>query len=174
MYKLIAYLIFKFPTIKSRLIADAHLNPYWHLDGYMLRYWVTPRLLLTRDENGNLVPYSWLPKLLKVRLHIILRSDNGRHMHNHPCDNTSILLEGKYLEEVCQRGKKPYAHIVRAGSVAHRKAETYHRLTILEGECVTSLWFMGKKSNDWGFLVDDAFVSKDKYFTEHCDEIHSA
>src|SRR5438309_7455387 len=64
----------KMQTPPDFVIGEAE-NPY------MRRWWVVPR-----NEGCN------------VYLHEILRGDDDRALHDHPWDNTSMLLDGGYTE----------------------------------------------------------------------------
>jgi hypothetical protein len=66
----------------QKLIEQAKDNPYFHLDGYMERYWLAP----FKENGGN------------VRIHHILSSDADRHLHDHPWASTSVILDGGYWE----------------------------------------------------------------------------
>lgn len=148
-WRLLARLLAK-PKVTNFLINQAESKPYFHLDGYMHRWWLTPRFLLTRDENGNLFPYRWLPSILKCRVHHILRADNDRHLHDHPADNRSIILRG-YYDEQDVFGQ---SNIRCAGQTVFRRAECFHKIAYVPIYGVWTLWFLGDQTNKWGFLVD--------------------
>lgn len=97
---------------------------------YMHRWWVIPR-----NEQHN------------TYLHRILRSDDDRALHDHPWDNQSIILKGRYVEHT------PEGEFLReAGYVGFRKATDSHRLQLIEGdEPVISLFITGPKVREWGF-----------------------
>src|SRR5208282_805597 len=58
-------------------------NVYFHLEGYMERWWIR------RPKEGR----KWT-----CRLHHILRSDEDRHLHDHPWPYVTIILKGGYWE----------------------------------------------------------------------------
>lgn len=78
------------------LIRYAQRTPYSHLTGYMNRFWVR------QPAPGR----AWA-----FRVHQTLRSDYGRHLHDHPWDNLSIVLRGGYWEV----SEGHYQTIVEAG-----------------------------------------------------------
>lgn len=98
-------------------------------DNYLRRWWIVPR-----NYGCN------------VYLHEILHSDDDRALHDHPWDNTSMLISGGYIEHtpegMFERG---------AGDIVHRKATDSHRLEILEGRRAISLFMTGPTIRDWGF-----------------------
>jgi hypothetical protein len=80
--------------LADRIIARAQRTPYFHLDGYMNRWW------LFRIGRGE-IDYSGhvMPRWLGGRVHQILRSDSDRHAHDHPWPYLTIILRGGYWEE---------------------------------------------------------------------------
>jgi hypothetical protein len=89
-----------------------------------------------------------------VYLHLFLKSDDGRALHDHPADNVSWLLRGEYLEHL-QSGP---AILRREGERIERVAEQPHRVEIV-GAPVTSLFISGVKRRDWGFHCPRGWVS---------------
>lgn len=85
---------------------------------YLRRWWMIPR-----NTGCN------------VYLHEILRSDDDRALHDHPWANTSMLLDGRYIEHTPDGTFKR-----EAGWVGSREAEAAHRLEILPGERAVSLF----------------------------------
>jgi len=98
---------------------------------YLNRWWVIPR-----NEGCN------------VYLHEILRSDDDRALHDHPWANTSMILDGRYIEHLPDGS----SHLREAGWIGSRTAEDAHRLEILPGERCVSLFLTGSKVREWGFL----------------------
>jgi hypothetical protein len=142
-------------TLVNWLIAYAKKQPYWHLDGYMERYWV----LRGYDERPGAKP-PVLPNL-SARIHVILRSDDDRHFHDHPWNYTTVILRGGYYEvtpryengEIVGEKSKWYG----PGSVLRRTAGHWHRLVVPYGKTATTLFIMGRKRNSWGFLTTPKF-----------------
>jgi hypothetical protein len=144
------------------VVRTAQKKPYFDINDYMERYWVTPKCLLTVDEYGNAYPRKWVPMFLRCRLHITKRADASRHLHDHPADNASIILSGWYYEqdilgELILRTR---------GDVVFRRAECFHRLSNVSEEGCVSLFFMGHRCNHWGFLVDGKKVRWEAYNNE--------
>lgn len=96
---------------------------------YIKRWWVVPR-----NQFANLY------------LHLTLRSDDDRAMHDHPFDNTSFLVAGSYVEHT------PEGVFTRLpGDIVARSASAMHRLEIPKGGFAISLFFTGPKVREWGF-----------------------
>lgn len=146
------------------LIGRAMRTPYFHLEGYLDRFW--------------LFPYGSLPFGIAVRIHHILRSDNDRHLHDHPWAFLSIVLRGGYWEErpcdCCQEfgvldGNCEHREGIwrGPGSIAFRRASDFHRLilpTVVDADqsCWT-LFITFRATQPWGFLVDDEKVLAKDY-----------
>ncbi len=127
-----SYLVGAEVAVVDAMIRTAKKKPYFHLDGYMNRWW------LVEDS---------------VRIHQILRSDEDRHLHDHPFDYTSIILRGAYIEETIDGARIEYGQ----GSVLTRKAGDFHRLTLPYGE-VWSLFMIGHWKQVWGFMTENGKV----------------
>jgi hypothetical protein len=105
-------------------------------DDYLRRWWVMPR-----NNYCN------------VYLHDIRKSDDDRAFHDHPWDNTSVILLGGYVEHT------PAGRFVRsAGDVISRPANSLHRLEIVPGQRAISLFMTSQKVRDWGFACDHGWV----------------
>lgn len=156
----LAAFIVRHPFIVEWIIRNAQSKPYFHLDGYMHRWWLTPSWMLGVDKNGDPFPYEWVPMIFKARVHHILRADKDRHKHDHPADNRSIVLKKEYDEEDVFDNVKT----VKAGQTVLRRAETFHRIVWVPDGGVWTIWFMAEKRNDWGFLVDGRKVYYKTYF----------
>ena len=103
---------------------------------YLRRWWIVPR-----NETQN------------VYLHEILRDDDDRALHDHPWENVSYLLIGRYLEIT------PEGEFLReAGSLIRRQAGDAHRLQLIDGERCVSLFFTGVKTREWGFHCPKGWV----------------
>lgn len=179
----------------------AHSTPYFDLPGYMIRAWLlgyrSPerntenpdwKTSKFRPKDGNWL-YRFVCRHIAIRAHTILRSDQDRHLHDHPAWNLSIVLEGGYWE-VCESTETAnwfpdlYAHLLDScskgseevkvcaefgihwrgpGAVVFRRAETWHRLILPPNTVAKSIWAAGKKSNSWGFLTENGKVGWREY-----------
>lgn len=98
-------------------------------DPYLRRWFVIPR-------------NRWF----NVYLHQFCRSDDPRALHDHPWANVSILLRGLYLE-VTPDGtflRSPFRPVVR-------RASALHRVELIGGQPVWSLFITGPVVREWGF-----------------------
>lgn len=169
------------------LINRAKRTPYFHLDGYMNRWWLVPynkvivRGIRVVDADNTIVgdpvtdgtgPVSWrrpLTRLVQklgiaVRVHEILRSDAGRDPHDHPWSYLTVILRGGYFEKRYDAaGKLVSTKYHGAGSVLWRPAGSWHRLDVPTGMVATTLFITGKYVGTWGFNVDGVKVPYNQY-----------
>jgi hypothetical protein len=115
---------------------------------YMERYY-----LLFKDRP------KWFP--FNITLHKVCLSDLPV-LHDHPWPYATIILKGGYIEHTPEfrwwRG---------AGHFRIRKATDYHWLEVpKEGIPSWSLFFMGKRSREWGFLKDDVWIESEEYLAQ--------
>lgn len=105
-------------------------------DNYLRRWWVIPR-----NEKFN------------IYLHEINKSDDDRALHDHPWENTSIVLDGGYIE-ITPEGER----IRYAGDIVKRPATARHRLVIPDGGRAVTLFVTGPLERVWGFHCPKGFV----------------
>lgn len=125
---------------RVRVILDRKLNK-----PYMIRYY-----LFLRDRSK--FPFN-------ITLHKILLSDDPV-FHNHPWSwYATIILKGGYFETLPVYDAD--GNVISDNTVwrgpgyfTFRKGAAVHYLTLKEDTPCTTLFFMGKQSNSWGFLVD--------------------
>jgi hypothetical protein len=102
---------------------------------YLSRWWIIPR-----NDYMN------------IYLHVLHRDDDDRALHDHPADNTSLIIDGSY-REITPEGE----FLREPGQIVHRKAADPHRLELVTEECV-SLFYMGPKYRQWGFHCPQGWV----------------
>ena len=105
--------------------------------------WNIPNNENTYMRRWMLVPWN---RRLNVYLHRFMRDDDDRALHDHPADNVSILLKGSYREHT------PDGVLVRsAPQVIFRKAEAQHRIELIDGKNVWTIFVAFRKRREWGF-----------------------
>lgn len=109
---------------------------------YLKRWWVIPR-----------------NKFANAYLHEMTGPDDDRAMHDHPWDNTSVVIRGGYLEHT------PEGIFERhEGDVIARPATALHRLELLPGVTRTvSLFLTGPILRKWGFQTEAGWVPYDQF-----------
>jgi hypothetical protein len=94
----------------------------------------------------------------RVHLHQFHRSDEDRELHNHPWRwGASLVLAGGYIEVLRVRAQaggfardRVLQRPVLPGSINRLKADTFHRVELLERDCWT-LFASGPVVQSWGF-----------------------
>lgn len=144
-----------FDTMASALIEQSKATPYFHLEGYMERWWLQRPAghgeqsdVSDRNQTGH-----------AARVHHILRSDSDRAFHCHPWPSTSIILLGGYWELLpldqaqhpCSDAKYHRKLWREPGDVVQREATDRHRIILPEGQTAWSLFLMGDYEKSWFF-----------------------
>lgn len=102
-------------------------------------------------------------KYFTLAIHHILCSDMDG-LHDHPFGYAAFILAGGYTEH-CLSGS--YRRM--PGSLRFRCAESFHRLEA--GPKTTwSLFAMGPRTKDWGFLVDGKWVDHQTHLGHRDDD----
>lgn len=115
-----------------------------------------PGLWLYADHLGDymqrwIIQHPWG----HIRLHHILKSDEGRDLHDHPFDFISFLLIGWYIEHL-PGGDQRFVNCVNV-----HKAEDLHRLEL--DIPVWTLVFTGPRRRSWGFKTASGWVPWREY-----------
>lgn len=112
-------------------------------DDYLRRWWVIPR-----------------NPFFNIYLHNIRRSDDDRALHDHPWPSLSYMIRGRMLEfsspagkagRVVIGGKKLHPRLIREGQWVYRPARFAHRLAVINGMDVWTLFITGPRIREWGF-----------------------
>lgn len=167
------------PRIASWLIERSKRTPYYPItsrDGtelYMDRWWVFNPY--GKGPNNEVMPArcSWLPS---VRVHHILRADDDDHMHDHPWNARTIVLQGWYAEQRPDAERlslwplhKPdwrKAFNRNRGYTGRVLFGQYHRISAVPPEGVYTLWFTWRYQGTWGFLVNGKKVPYKTYLAD--------
>lgn len=140
------------PRVFAWLVRRAQRTSYAHIyspdgrDIYMARYWLF-----------NAYPWPsgskrawWREMLPSMRVHHIMRPDDDRHLHDHPWNARTFILEGHYVEE--REGGKIAVRL--SGTTARIRHGEYHRITQVSRNGVWTLFVTWKYRGTWGFKVD--------------------
>lgn len=151
-------------AVAKAIIRRAKRTPYFHLDGYMNRWWVFNGYsedAALRDA-GRQKAKRW-PRLPSIRVHHILRADDADHPHDHPWDARTIVLDGWYVE---QRVGVP-ARVMRRGDTGPILFGSFHHIERVSEGGVYTLFITGAYGGGWGFLVDGAKVPWREYLARY-------
>jgi hypothetical protein len=111
-------------------------------DLYLRRWWLIPRA-------------RWF----NVYLHHFRRSDDNGALHDHKSHNISLLLRGSYREHLMGgivKLRRPWRPIFR-------KPTTAHRVELIDGKPVWTLFITGRPVRNWGFWCKHGWVPWEKY-----------
>lgn len=113
---------------------------------YLLRWWLVPR-----------------NKIFNVYLHVMLRDDDDRALHDHPWSSLSLLLgsvqDGGFrksgvLWEVFSAGNGLITQRrITAGALVYRSARFAHRLVVPQAGVMT-IFVTGPRVREWGFWCE--------------------
>lgn len=115
-----------------------------------------PDLVIAPDGEPYLYRWHIIPRNSEanVYFHVQVADDPERPLHDHPWDNTSVILAGGYLETLQQTGMPERVYRREKGQVIHRRAEWPHHLRLAPGKrYAMTLFSTGPKVRDWGFWV---------------------
>ena len=157
-WRALAWLLSR-PLVAGWLLRRAVRTPYSHIrsedgrDVYMYRWW----LFNPYPASGE--PPRWAWPSFSVRVHRIMRRDCDRHLHDHPWNARTIILDGYYVE-VREGG----AAVVRGkGDTAALKFGEFHRIDHVSPGGVLTLFITWRYQGTWGFLVDGRKVPHREY-----------
>lgn len=106
-----------------------------------------------------------------LRLHKILRSDDDRHLHDHPWDFASLVLGPGYVElGPCRHGPafssnhrcRFYPRVFSRWGVNRKRAENAHAVVLPWGPVWTLVW-TGRERRAWGFHTEAGWVDRREY-----------
>lgn len=145
------------PPIRDSIINHSKKTPYFDIvtsDGtvYMKRWW----LFNPYDNETRKSKFSWIP--FNIRIHHILLPDEDRHLHSHPWDARTIILDGEYVEE-----KHGYSSLRQTGDTSLIRHEDYHRISYVHSKGVWTLFITYKYKGTWFFDVDGKKVQWKEY-----------
>lgn len=119
---------------------------------YLIRYY-----LLFKDRP------EWFP--FNIVLHKICKSDIPV-LHDHPWAYATIILKGGYIEATPGPGNWYYPinkSWCRPGHILFRGSKSLHWLELANGNPCWTLFFMGKRCREWGFLKDGEWIESEKF-----------
>jgi len=134
------------PTFKPFIIGEEN-NPY------LARWFVIPR-------------NRWF----NIYLHHFHRSDDDRALHDHPWSNMSILLRGSYIEHLPGGDKILRRPTWKFWRWPKRGAEWAHRVELIDGRKVWTLFITGRKVRTWGFHCPRGWIPWTEFVEITSDE----
>lgn len=163
LWQLLAWVVSR-PAIADYLIKKSQWTPYFHLPGYMKRWWLFNRYSEVGSMETIERKFKWLPS---VRIHHILREDRAEHKHDHPWDARTIILKSGYVE-VMEDDSEEFRG---PGDTRAIKYGEYHHIRWVAPGGAYTMFITWKYVGTWGFLVDGKKVPWKQYLAEHPDRV---
>jgi hypothetical protein len=125
-----------------------------------------PDFIIGPKDDPYLRRWFLVPRnsVCNIYLHEIRHDDDDRALHDHPWDFDSVILKGSYIEHSVL-AKEPWQNIYRKGMVNSKRAESAHRIQVLDGPVLT-LVVTGPRRRDWGFHCPNGW----RPWQEFCDD----
>lgn len=105
-------------------------------------------------ERYYILPRTYTLGLFQIVIHKFWKSDDDGGLHDHPWSFCTYILENGYKEHT-PRGlfaRKP-------GDIRFGSSKQLHRIELYEeGQEVWTLFFMGRKKKEWGFVSNSTGV----------------
>lgn len=151
------------PRVANWLIRRSQRTPYMHLHGYMRRFW----LFNGYDHETRVKRF---PRLPSIRIHHILREDRAAHLHSHPWDARTIILDGWYIERrrdvdlTAEFGfDVDVMHHRQPGDTAALTPTDLHHIASVSDGGVWTMFITWADVGSWGFQVDGKIIDRREY-----------
>lgn len=132
----------------------------------------SPHFIIGGHENPYLLRWFLIPRnpVFNIYVHLFLRSDDDRALHDHPWCNLSAILEGQYTEHTIAAGGINVKTVRSAGQWCFRHSgKLAHRIELTNGACWT-LFVTGPRYRELGFHCPDTGWIHWKRFTAADDK----
>lgn len=104
-------------------------------NSYMLRWWLIPR-----------------NKFFNIYVHMFLRDDDDRALHDHPWASLSLLCRGTLLEVYQDEAKLEHSKHITVGEWTYRSATHAHRIVVpVQNYTPVTIFITGPRIREWGF-----------------------
>jgi hypothetical protein len=152
--------ILAIPFVADWIIKHAQKTPYFHLDGYMGRWW-----FFNGYGDDHIPKHPWWP--WSYRVHHIISADYDRHKHDHPTDCRTFVLKNWYKHSRLIHGDDlcgvSAIETMKAGTTGTLKFGEYHSITEVAEGGVWTLFCLGRQKGEWGFMVEGKKVPWREY-----------
>lgn len=116
-----------------------------------------PHFIIGGTERPYLLRWFLIPRnpVFNIYVHLFMRSDDDRALHDHPWMNLSVILDGQYTEHTIAPGGINVKTVRKAGDWCFRRSgKMAHRVELTHGACWT-LFITGPRYRSWGFHCPD-------------------
>lgn len=188
LWKLIAWFCAR-PIVAAWLIGRARCRPYWHLDGYMRRWWLFNPFpngalpergafqgqrwmkpdgrvyLWTQDPLIGPPEWDWYGETRKHRAwlpSIRVHHILRRDLDRHP-HNHPWTFRSIVLRGWYVESRNGRVQTVAEGDTYRCNDTDFHRITQVSDGGVWTLFITGRKMHSWGFKTPEGFVPHWEY-----------
>lgn len=101
-------------------------------------------------------------RIFSVYLHRVYKEDEDENLHNHPwtwC--RPFRIRGRYLEQYATSAEPDPK--VRVGGRSLMRRTDYHKIYAVLEKPVVSLFFAGRRVDNWGYLCGNSHVDHREY-----------
>ena len=126
-----------------------------------------PDFIIGGDNDPYLIRWWFIPRnpIFNIYIHLFLRSDDDRALHDHPWINFSWLLSNAYTEHRIEQGGINTKTLRTEGDWCFRRSgKMAHRIELTNGPCWT-LFITGPRYRQWGFHCPHRWI----HWKEFCD-----
>jgi hypothetical protein len=116
-----------------------------------------------RSKTGELHFKRWRvlsTPWFEVYIHYIAKSDEDKHLHDHPWNFGSLILWGGYKEKTVKNGNTEWRTRL-AGSFSYKKATDCHHINLIRP--TWTLVFAGQRYKEWGYSTEHGWMSNVEY-----------
>lgn len=126
-----------------------------------------PDLIVGSRERPYLMRWWLIPRnpVFNVYLHLFLRSDDDRALHDHPWWSVSLMLRGTLREHTIDAGGVHRRRLIHAGNVRVRSSRFAHRLELITPQPAWTIFITGPVMREWGFHCTKGWVPHGDFVT---------
>lgn len=94
-----------------------------------------------------------------IKLHVILRDDDDRALHDHPWPFVTIIMVNGYYEETKLSGGTSRVRYRAPWTIHYRKAQYTHRVELTDpSRPAVTFVITGRKTRKWGFHCPEGWT----------------
>lgn len=121
-----------------------------------------PDIIIGQKDDPYMMRWWWIPrnKWCNIYIHMFLKDDDDRALHDHPWWSFSIMCQGYIREEYLRLHRTPgstytaYRDLHPGGAPLYRSSTFAHRIIVMEstdGNLPLTIFITGPKVREWGF-----------------------
>ena len=101
--------------------------------------------------------------LFAIYIHNVAKSDDDKHMHDHPWWFAALILKGGYIEQVWNKRDGETTHLRLPGALVCHKITDFHIIELLHGPS-WSIVLTGPRTHSlWGYHTRNGWMDHITY-----------